>query len=159
MSIAKWYERNFTWVNGVVAVAFGLALFFWDRWCGGTALPDFLSKNHRSLYGVLAAVYASLLGFTITTVSLILGFSSSPKLALVRESEHYSTIWSIFKSAMRWLAVATVSAIIVLIPDGKSDFVRVVTYFLTALLTYIALLLGRCIWVLEHIIDLVTKER
>lgn len=155
----KFYEKNFTWLNALAGIVTALVIFLLDHFLCPNILADFLKEHHRNFYGVLASVYGALLGFTITTVSLLLSFSKSPSLALIRKSTHYNTIWSIFKGTMRWLGLGTILSIILLFPNGDNQFVLWLSYFSAGLLVYVTLLIERCIWVLGNIIDLVTKEK
>src|SRR4051812_5410750 len=62
----------------------------------GTAAPlvDSLLRGNRPIvYGTLASINGSLLGFSIAVTSIVLGFSSSDRLAVLRESPHYPTLW------------------------------------------------------------------
>jgi hypothetical protein len=86
----------------------------------------------------------------------VLGFSSSDRLAVLRGSAHYPTLWKTFSATIRALAFATVIALICLICDRDSKPAS----WLTILLFFSVLLavfrIGRTIWVLEQIIALVT---
>lgn len=154
----RYVERYFMGLNWSLVVASLLLSFIWAKYYDGDeAIKQFLELHHRTVYGVLASIYGSLLGFTITTVSIILGFSGSERLKLLRQSVHYSTLWQIFKHAIRWLGLATVSSILLIAPNGNTTIIYVGSFFSFGVLLHVIILLGRCIWVLEEIITLVTS--
>lgn len=141
----------------MLAIILGLAFVLWAQICGGGALiEETLKGNRGAIYGALASIYGSLLGFAITAVSIVLGFSTTERLAVVRESKHYPTLWKVFTATIRTLGLATVVALLGLILDRDSSpakWVLHMTVFATILAT---LRLSRCVWVLENVISLVT---
>jgi uncharacterized membrane protein YbhN (UPF0104 family) len=99
------------------------------------------------------------LGFVITAVSIVLGYAENDRLKIVRNSPYYGTLWEVFKSTMKWLAAATIVALLGLIFDRDNSPVPALL-FLTVLASLIAALrVSRSIWVLENIIRIVTKQR
>src|SRR5437899_3025776 len=68
---------------------------------------DSLNNIHQVMYGTIAAVSSSLLGFVITEVSIILVLGQMPQLAILRKSGHFNTIFQINFQAILWLGLAT----------------------------------------------------
>src|SRR5688500_3574838 len=67
-----WWRRQFLWVELGVAVVLTAALVVWSEKYGGKQFIETLLKTQRgTVYGVLASVFGSLLGFVITTVSIV----------------------------------------------------------------------------------------
>jgi ABC-type phosphate/phosphonate transport system permease subunit len=99
-----------------------------------------------------------LLGFVITATSIVLGFSTSDRLAVVRESTEYPTLWKTFSATIWTLAFGTIIALICLLFDrdtAPTCWLAVPPVF--AILLSL-LRISRTIWVLEHIIKLVTRQ-
>ena len=105
------------------------------------------------------ALFGSLLGFSITAVSIVLGYANSEKLEIVRMSNHYMDLWNTFKSAIAVLAFATTTTLIGLIFDRNGAPINNILYInvFASILSFFRI--ARCIWVLNYIIAIVTKQR
>lgn len=115
-----------------------------------------MSDRRGLVYGTVAAIFGSLLGFAIAAQSIVLGLSGSEQLHIVRKSKHYSTLWRVFRWTIRTLGLATVAALNALIFDRDKD--PCTTWFYVC--TFFALLatahLARTIWVLEQVVKIVS---
>ena len=127
-----------------------------SRCSGRYYVETVLKGNRATLYGTAASMFGSLLGFAITATSIVLGFSSSDRLAVVRGSAHYPTLWKTFSATIRTLALATVVALACLIWDRDSAPASWLTILLVFSILLALFRIGRTIWVLEQIIALVT---
>jgi NhaP-type Na+/H+ or K+/H+ antiporter len=105
----------------------------------------------------LTTLFGSLLGFSITAISIVIGYASSDKLAIVRNGKHYQDLWNVFKSAMIVLALATIFALLGLIFDRNPDPINYFLYIniFTIILAFFRV--ARCIWVMNNIISIVSK--
>lgn len=155
--LPKWWRTNFLHAELGLAIVSGLTFIMWAQICGGGAIIDETLKGNRgAVYGALASIFGSLLGFAITAVSIVLGFSTTERLAVVRESKHYPTLWKVFTAAIRTLGLATVVALLGLILDRESSPMKWVLYLTVFAMILAILRLSRCVWVLENVITLVT---
>lgn len=155
--LRKWWRANFLHAELGLAVVCGLAFVIWAQVCGGgTVIEETLKGNRGAVYGALSSIFGSLLGFAITAVSIVLGFSTTDRLAVVRESKHYPTLWKVFTATIRTLGLATVVALLGLILDRDNSPTKAVLYLTVFASLLGALRLGRCVWVLENVITLVT---
>jgi hypothetical protein len=103
-----------------------------------------------------------LLGFAITAESIVLGLWGSERLAVVRESKHYATLWRVFMATIRSLGLATGFCLLGLVFDRDGDPNRVILYLCFAASLLAVARLIRCIWILEQVVLLVSgpsKER
>lgn len=157
--ILGFWRRHFLLAESALAVLLTLCfgVWFW-RWSGETAICALLKNNRATLYGTLASIFGSLLGFVITATSIVLGFSASDRLAVVRESAQYPMLWKTLSSTIHALAFATVAALLCLIFDRDSAPVSYLVVSLVLATTFAVLRVGRTIWVLEHIIMLSTNQ-
>ncbi len=156
--LPKWWKAYFLQVEFCIALLITIIFTVWAELFGGHAVIERLLTDNRSdIYSTLAAIFGSLLGFTITAVSIVLGYSTSDRLAVVRESTHYPLMWRVFTSAIKALALATISALIGLIVDRDSAPFYPVFYFNILASTLASFRLTRCVWVLENVIQIVTK--
>lgn len=162
-TMSRWYGRHFLLAEFGVAGLVGLGFAVWSsRFNGFVLVQGTLNGNRSAIYGALASISGSLLGFTITAVSIILGFSASGRLVIVRNSPHYRTLGKIFTSSMRSLALATILSLLALIFDRDSAPVPILLYLCAWAATLAVLRLLRCLWVFEKIIGLIiapSKER
>jgi hypothetical protein len=156
--ILRFWRRRFLLAEGTMALllTIGFAIWYW-RFDGASATSALLSGNRAALYGTTASISGSLLGFVITSTAIVIGFSASDRLAVVRESERYPMLWRTFSATIRALAAATAVALLCLLLDRDTApapwlVVPLVLFVLLSLLR-----LARTIWALEHIIVLVTK--
>lgn len=133
------------------------AIFWMERFNGLTVMNTLLQGNRGAIYGALASIFGSLLGFIIAAVSIALGFSASDKLTIVRESKFYLQLWGVFLSATRCLAMVTVASLVALIGDRDTAPIRWLTYAVWVLTVLSVARISRCIWVLENIVKIVTK--
>lgn len=153
----QWWREHFLGAEfGVALVATG-GLVLWVEEYGGAEVVERLLRQNRGLvYGTLASIFGSLLGFVITTVSIVMAFSTSERLAPVRDSRHYPTLWRVFISTIRILGLAVLAALGGLLIDRDGAANRPVFYVCVLLSLLAAIRLGRCVWVLENMIDVVT---
>jgi hypothetical protein len=155
----SWWSENFLWAEFWLAVTVTAAFIIWTFYCGGQEIiAEVIRGNRSAVYGALASVFGSLLGFAITAESIVLGLSGSERLQIIRQSKHYTTLWRVFTSAIRALGLATAVALIGLVIDRDNHPIwlcLVLTVFATVL-AFLRLL--RCIWVLENIVALVSAS-
>lgn len=154
--LPKWWRKHFLKVELALAIIFGSIFYAWaEIWGGGAILVETLKGNRGAVYGALASIFGSLLGFAITAVSIVLGFSTTSRLTVVRESEHYPTMWKVFTTTIRTLGFATVVALFGLILDRDNHPIDAMLYLTVFASVLAALRLARCVWVLENVITLV----
>jgi len=159
LDITSFYEKHFGIINLLMAIGMAGVFALADIFTGfGGAVASFLGENHVALFSVLASVYGSLLGFTITTVSILIGFANAKRLTILRSSKHHKTLWKIFTSSIWWLAFATTSSIVTLMLNPASIVGKLAIYLAVFVLFAVTLLIGRCIWVLENIVKMIMSQ-
>jgi hypothetical protein len=155
--VLQFWRRHFLWVEFALAVLIGVAAGYWIHYRNGAGVADrLLAQNRAAVYGTLASIFGSLLGFVITAASIVLGFSGSESLAVVRGSKHYPTLWRVFTASIRALAFATVTSVIALVIDRDGQPNRTILCLLLFAVILAALRVSRCVWVIEQIIVLVS---
>lgn len=157
--LPRLWKQHFLVVELAAAFLAGAALTIWVlSYDGDATLDGVLKANRSAFYGALASIFGSLLGFIITAVSVVLGFSATERFALLRESEHYGTLWKVFMSTIRVLATSTAASLLALVLDRdaapNSLMMSIVAF--CAILTLLRL--ARCIWIMEKVVLLVTKN-
>lgn len=153
-------DRHFLVASLILATATVAGLVLWSEKYGGkVVLMELLQGNRSAVYGALASMFGSLLGFVIAAVSIAVGFSGSERLDIVRNSKHYPELWNAFNHAIRALGLATLVALAALILDRDSKPFCLLSYAATWVTLLAALLLGRSVWVLEQLVAVVAAQR
>jgi hypothetical protein len=154
-----WWRKNF------LSVEFGIALFvtaillLWWKYGNGIAvLKEIVHGNRGQIYGTLASIFGSLLGFVITALSVVLGFSSSDRLKVLRSSSYYKQLWDVFTSAIRVLGVTTILWLAALFFDRDGAPKPLILVFCLSISFLAILRMGRCVWVLERIVEVLTLK-
>lgn len=154
------YERHFLHFEFGIAVLLVIGFVFWThRLNGWSSVDGLLAGNRAAVYGALASIFGSLLGFVLAAVAIVLGYADSERLTIIRRSQNWSTLWRVFTASMRSLGLATVAALVALVVDRDTAPVRIallVCFFASALAI---LRVMRTLWVLEAIIKITTKPR
>lgn len=153
------WRVRFLLYEGLLSQLLALAFVGLDRYCISAEVSALLLGNRAAFYGTLASIAGSLLGFVITAVSILLAFDSAPSLKLLRDSEHYGMLWSTYKSGIRAMAVATVVSVAALVLDRDDSPSRASLYLVVAAVSFAVVRLARCLWILEKVIDIVTRRR
>ncbi|MBI5297686.1 MAG: hypothetical protein HY869_19575 [Chloroflexi bacterium] len=157
----KYWSAHFLTLEMVLAVVCSLLFVVWSETINnGVFVSQFFGDGRQELYNALATIFGSMLGFSITAVSIVLGYAQNEKLEILRISKHYSVLWDVFKSTIKVLAASTVMALVGLIGDKDANPSNVILYLNLFLSMLCAFRISRTIWVLEYIIAIVaTKKR
>ncbi|HMQ17002.1 MAG TPA: hypothetical protein PKC49_13615, partial [Phycisphaerae bacterium] len=114
---AAYWGRCFLGCELITALVLFAAFVVWAEYYNGYAdIADILKDRRSAIYGTLAAIFGSLLGFAITAESIVLGLSGHERLDIVRKSKHYPTLWRVFTATIRALAFAAVAPLFSLFP-------------------------------------------
>ena len=121
--------------------------------------PGVLDGRHlNSLYGALAQIFASLLGFCIAAISIVLGYAHDDRLAFLRRSKHYRELWGAFMRAIRWLAVAALVNLVGLFVQTEETSILLLAWVAGMSSLYAIYRLAHCVRVLDGVIRVVTRE-
>lgn len=157
--LPQWWRTHFLRAELLLAFFITVGLILFSEQQGGAAFIDpLLHGNRGALYGTLASIFGSLLGFTIAAASIVLASISSPRLRIVRQSRNAGDLWRIFSSTIRVLAVATLISLMGLLLDRDAAPSHWIFYLLLFVFSLACLRLARTLWVLEKTILLVASE-
>jgi hypothetical protein len=151
----KWWRTHFLWAEFAVGVFATAALIAWSEAFGGRdVVDDFLHDHGETFYVVLAPITAAMLGFILAAAAIIVTAAPAKRMDVLRSSAHYNDLWACFRSAMRYLGLATISAILGLVVSGETTG-RLI-FFLTVGLTVLAAArVARCIWAMNWVIKII----
>ena len=147
------YKAHFLMAEFFLAFFLTLALVEAGRWVPAlnSALTD-LGANDATLYSTLAGLAGTLLGFTITSISIILAIGPIPQLKLLRDSGQMGTVWTVFAQTIGWLAVTTVWSLIGLLLSHGGPVGSIVAVGECGLVILSGVRVYRCVWALSHIV-------
>ena len=156
MSLRKTWAANFLACELAVGVVLTAGVVLWSEVLGGADhLNDFLDDHGETLYVVVAPITAAMLGFILAAAAIVVTAAPAERMKILRESKHYRELWVCFRSAMRFLGLATVMAIIGLIVSG--DVAGRIVFMVTAGLSIVAAMrVARCIWAMNWVIRIFT---
>lgn len=154
-----WWRKNFLKVELAFSCFVSIVLIIWWKYENGDrALLDIVNANRSQIYSTLASIFGSLLGFVITALSVVLGFSSSEKLSVIRNSVNYRQLWDVFTSTTRILGFTTLSWLAALFLD-REKLQRPWILLLCLAMSFLAVArLARTIWALERIVEIITTK-
>ena len=115
-------------------------------------LYSYLTDQRSGLYTTLLAVEATLLGFIVAVLTIVLGYAQASRFEIVRRSRHWIPLFESYTRAMRWSAYATVLFLIGLLVDRDSSPQPVVTALCTAGLLMSVGVLARMLWITERVV-------
>ncbi len=140
----------------VIATALAFA------WLGSgaphTPLHDLLATDRATLYGTVAAIAGSLLGFVLAAATIILTIAGSRRLARVTGSNQYGAMWGMFLMATKGLGAVTLWALAALVVDRDSSPAPVMFYGLILLSVVAVLQVWTCVWILDQVTRLLVKR-
>ena len=84
----------------------------------------------------------------ISAIAIIIAFGELPRFQLFRDSGQYKNASIVFFSAMRWFAVLTVAAFVVLLVDTSASQWTPAIYAIGWLALISSARLCRCMWIL-----------
>lgn len=144
------YNRHFLdaelLLSGVICL---FLIYLINRTWSSEIIREWIFANKREIYPLVATIAGTLLGFVITGVSIIIAFSGSEKLALLRKSPYFKTIFTIYFSTMKFLAITTIIAVSGIVVDDK--WAIRIFYLLLWSVMISSFRIWRCLWILENI--------
>lgn len=151
--IRKHYERYLQFYDILLPVVSTVVLVIViEKIWGERQIIQLLNGSRQVLYITLASICSSLLGFIVTTVSIILVIIQLPGLNVVRKSSHFTTISDIYFRAICALALSTIWSIVAAILDRDQSPRLWAAYLELIIVTLSIRLVQRCIWILKRMV-------
>lgn len=127
-------------------------------YCYGIHSTLSVLQDPAAFFGRMAAVSATLLGFTLTNLNLIVGQSQSDRFAFIRESRNLERILVCFTNAVKWLALTLAASIAGSCMPWSQGCAAVAGFAFLLPVFISALRLTRCIVLTQSIIELVSQR-
>jgi len=132
---------------------------YWSIVFGNTSAIDlFRCGNWNAVYQTTASIAVVLLGFSLTTVSLVGAYVSKPEFTTLRQSRHYPVLWRTIFSGVRYLGVLAVWSLFGLIADSETDSVLWIRYVFLFLFVVSAIRVIRSIWITKNVVSIETSK-
>lgn len=120
--IRRVYRRHFLGMDFSLAVFLTCLVILWSYvFNGESIIDDMLQEKRAVIYRTTAMAGISLLGFSLTVTSIVVGFASSERLGILRGSRHYPTLWRTFFQTIYAFGFLSMSAFICLLFDRDDD--------------------------------------
>lgn len=145
------YNRHFLGIELLISIVTIILTYVILR---GTFLH---TNSYIELYVVITTIAGSMFGFVLLVISLLLVLNNTEKLHELKRSKHYRTIYTIFMSTIKYLAITIVVGLLAIILNSKSPPWLLTIMFYAVLWTVwiSSLRLWRCVWVTKHIINII----
>jgi hypothetical protein len=107
---------------------------------------------------MMLTVEATLLGFIVAILAIVLGYAQASRFEIVRRSPHWTSLFESYTRAVRWSAYATALFLIGLLGDRDSSPHPVVTALCVAGLLMSVATLAWMLWVTERVVWVVVTS-
>ncbi len=150
------YARHFLVGDLLVATALaGILIISFVNIIPAVSVP---ASSRVLLYSTGAVIAASLAGFSLVAITVILDASSSPALKLLRKSEHFPKVFDTLLSSVRFLGLTTFALILALIAAGGSTWEFILVVFSVWLVLISVARIGRTLWILSNVLRLAAQQ-
>lgn len=148
------WRRHFLAVEaGIVAVLFGLFVWWSERMDGWRYLDHQLDGNRPAIYGTTASLTGSLLGFVLAAFAIAVASLGSRRLQLI--GDRVGQLISTFTAATIVLGLATIACLVALFLDRDLASNAVPFYAVVLLLMLSTSTVARCVWALHNVVLIV----
>jgi|GEM_PF-6270379 len=153
-------QKQFILRDLLIAGILSVILVLWIQFgLGEQVIHQMLDNNRAVIYGACTSLFGALLGFIITSASIVLNYADNPHLKLVRQSIFYPKIGESFIIAIRCLAFATLASLGDLFIDRDTT-----PHLPFTILCFIAIIFAvvttiRTVFIFEQIIRITTKQQ
>lgn len=115
----------------------------------------FLSERRKDIYGALMSLEATLLGFIVAVLTIVLGYAQAPRFEIVRRSPHWKNLFGSYTRAMRWAACATLTSFIGFLVDRDKNPCPPITAVCLVSVVFSGAFIARMLWVTEGVVRIV----
>jgi hypothetical protein len=158
--IEREWRKHFLPIEAGVSFVATLSLGLWLHLDPGAdaGARALLKDNRAAVYAALSAIWGSLLGFGIAALSIAMAFSQDGRMAVVRTSNYYGTMWAVFTKNIFAMSIATLASLVALVVD-KKDSRSVLMVLVAGSSLFATFRLANCIWLLEKLVKVILSKR
>ena len=155
-NLADNWSANFLFYDACLVALITLLFIIWvEVFNGKQDVNELFNQNRNNVYAALVSIFGSLLGFIITTMSIITTWTGREQMDKLRRKTLYPQLWDTFYVTVQALAAAVIVSIIALIFDRDGSSKSIIWYFLLFFVLLASVRVYRCVWLLEKLIDMV----
>lgn len=148
--IKTYYWNNLKLSNIIIAFLLILIIRQAVEFNFASELSIIISTNKSGIYTIIATTSGTLLGFIITSISIIVIFIGSDKLKILIDAGFYDKLFGVYFDTIKFLAITTLIATI-----GMFYFNDIIYFYVVLFFVIISIFLFcACIWVLESLIKI-----
>ncbi len=149
--LVKWRKRHVLLADAMIAIfAYVSVLGVIFSTSSPAEVGEVLRGSRGAMYGSLASIYGSLLGFVITAVSIVSVFGDLPRFHLLKDSGRLADIFTVFFSTITSLAIATVLSLTGMILDTDESPLAPLTFISVLVFSVVCVRMWRCIWIMKE---------
>jgi hypothetical protein len=116
-----WDDHYRMWDSGVAASAWAATWYYGHH--HAVWLRELLHGDRATLYGTIATIFGALLGFVITSFSIVIGFMSTERMDTLRRSTVAEKIFGVFIWSAACVGIAAAAPLLGLVCD-RGDWVK-----------------------------------
>ena len=154
-NIRNRWRRSFLSLEFILALILTGAIVLWNALSCSSS--DIIYKDWSDIYPTTTTAAVALLGFSLTVTSIVLGFSTSESLRILRNSVHYPVLWDTLFSTIRFLGFLSLWSLISLIVDRPASPILWLRIILLFLIIGSVLRLARSIWIIQKVVRIVAS--
>lgn len=151
-------RAHFLLLEWVLPVGFTVLVLFFNEPLR-LYFPALINGLRQTIYGTIATIFGSLLGFVIAGVTILISMGETPRLKLMFQYGLFVQVIAIFNSAAKWLAFGAFVSIAGLVLDRDVHVIWWYSWLDFCITIVCALRIWRCIWVLGSVLDLVLRDK
>lgn len=142
----------------ILCTAAGIAMGIWGNTVTEPMLKPFLNNEPGAVYSAIAGVQGSLLGFVLAALTIVLGYSQTPSLSLLRRSGQLPNLFRIYMAGIRAHALSTVTALGSLIANYQGELATVMAWVVATTCTLAFARLVRTLWATRAIVSQIAES-
>ena len=155
--VRRFWDDHFEFLEFLLPLVLALAFGSWIYWaCGWHVVAPYMEGKRGAIYGTIAALLGSLLGFVIAAAAIVLG--EADRLTFIREAGQLGNLFRVFRKSIVALGCGTISAVVALIIDGEEQAYR----WVPTLVLFVTVLsierVKRTVWILGAVMKHVSAS-
>ncbi|MCP1309255.1 hypothetical protein [Paenibacillus tyrfis] len=149
------YDKYFLFMELLLSIVVSvIILWVINKYSLQGEVMNVLKGSRSALYGAIAGVAGSLLGFVITGLSILLVTGNSSGMNALRSSKYYQQIFKVFLNTSKYLGLLVVLSLVSLIIDRDTAPLFELNMIVLWGVIIVTFRILRCLWVLENIIGI-----
>jgi hypothetical protein len=155
---ADGWNRHFLGFEALAVLTVGLLLVLAiELLVGHQPVANAAGRLDGAFLSTVAGIIGGLLGFTITTMSIVAGLVYSDRFELLRQSPHFVKVWRIFGNAIGWQTLFLTTALAgFFMPNSGTPF-QILMLTMVPLVLAVAASLWRCIWLVRRVFEIAAQ--